>query len=221
MGELDQLKAAAAALEAQRATLGAEVVEAGLRPLRERIDALESPVAEERKLVTTLFADLVGFTTMSERMDPEDVRTVLDRYFARWTASIEGHGGVVEKFIGDAVMAVFGMKQASENDAERAIVAALDMVGSLADLNEDLAAEGGPRLEMRVGINTGEVVIGAVGRTPTGGMDRSRRSDQRRGTTSGGSACQRHTDRPFHVPARARRVRHARGAAARPQGKVG
>ena len=163
MGELDQLKAAAAALESQRDTLGAEVVEAGLRPLLERIDTLESPVAEERKLVTTLFADLVGFTTMSERMDPEDVRTVLDRYFARWTASIEGLGGVVEKFIGDAVMAVFGMKQANENDAERAVVAALDMVGSLAELNEGLADEGGPRLEMRVGINTGEVVIGAVG----------------------------------------------------------
>ena len=163
MGELDQLKAAAAALEAQRATLGADVVAAGLRPLRERIDALESPVAEERKLVTTLFADLVGFTAMSERLDAEDVRTVLDRYFARWAALIEGHGGVVEKFIGDAVMAVFGMKQASENDAERAIFAALDMVQSLADLNENLADEGGPRLEMRVGINTGEVVIGAVG----------------------------------------------------------
>ena len=163
MGELDQLKAAAAALEAQRATLGADVVAAALRPLRERIDALESPVAEERKLVTTLFADLVGFTAMSERLDAEDVRTVLARYFARWAALIEGHGGVVEKFIGDAVMAVFGMKQANENDAERAIFAALDMVQSLADLNEDLADEGGPRLEMRVGINTGEVVIGAVG----------------------------------------------------------
>ncbi|HEX2360568.1 MAG TPA: adenylate/guanylate cyclase domain-containing protein [Jiangellaceae bacterium] len=163
MDELEQLRAAAAALEAMRATLGADVVDAGLGPMLDRIAALESPVAEERKLVTTLFADLVGFTAMSERMDAEDVRTVLDRYFARWTATIERHGGVVEKFIGDAVMAVFGMKQSSEDDPERAIFAALDMVESLAALNDDLVAEGGPRLEMRVGINTGEVVIGAVG----------------------------------------------------------
>nr|MBA2338205.1 AAA family ATPase [Acidimicrobiia bacterium] len=163
MGELAQLKTAAAALEAQRGNLGDEVVDAGLRPLLERIAALESPMPEERKQVTTLFADLVGFTTMSEQMDAEDVRAVLDSYFALWTASIEHHGGTVEKFIGDAVMAVFGMKQASEDDPERAILAALDMVTSLADLNEILATEQRPPLAMRVGINTGEVVVGAVG----------------------------------------------------------
>ncbi|CAN5443336.1 MAG: ATP-binding protein [Acidimicrobiia bacterium] len=163
MGELEQLEAAAAALEAQRATLGDAVVDAGLRPLRNRMAALEAPTGEERKLVTTLFADLVGFTSMSERLDPEDVRAVLDRYFARWSQAIEGRGGVVEKFIGDAVMAVFGLRHAREDDPERAILAALDMVASLADLNVDMASTGGPRLEMRVGINTGEVVIGAVG----------------------------------------------------------
>ena len=164
--ERDRLRAAVAALEAQRAKLGDEVVDAGLRPLVERIAQLQSPVTEERKLVTTLFADLVGFTAMSERLDPEDVRTVVDRYFAAWTATIEGRGGVVEKFIGDAVMAVFGMRQAQEDDPERAILAALDMVASLDVLNDALADEGGPALEMRVGINTGEVVIGAVGDRP-------------------------------------------------------
>ena len=161
--ELARLRAAAAALEAQRPTLGDDVVEAGLGPLRERIAAIESPLPEERKLVTTLFADLVGFTEMSEQMDAEDVHDVVARYFSRWTAVIEARGGVVAKFIGDAVMAVFGMKQANEDDPERAILASLDMVTSLGDLNDDLAAEGGPRLGMRVGINTGEVVISSVG----------------------------------------------------------
>jgi class 3 adenylate cyclase/tetratricopeptide (TPR) repeat protein len=163
LDEVARLRAAADALEAQRAVLGDAVVEAGLGPLNERIAALESPVAEERKQVTTLFADLVGFTEMSERLDPEDVREVLDRYFALWTAAIEARGGVVEKFIGDAVMAVFGMRQAYEDDPERAVLAALEMVGSLADLNRALDSEGGPELAMRVGVNTGEVVIGAVG----------------------------------------------------------
>jgi class 3 adenylate cyclase/tetratricopeptide (TPR) repeat protein len=161
--ELGRLRAAAAALEAQRPTLGDEVVEAGLGPLRERIAALDSPLLEERKLVTTLFADLVGFTEMSEQMDAEDVHGVVARYFSRWTAVIEGRGGVVEKFIGDAVMAVFGMKQAHEDDPERAILASLDMVTSLGHLNDDLATEGWPKLGMRVGINTGEVVISSVG----------------------------------------------------------
>ena len=163
--ERDRLRAAIAALEAQRETLGDEVVDAGVGPGGAH-RALDSPVAEERKQVTTLFADLVGFTEMSERLDPEDVRTVLDRYFALWTATIEGRGGVVEKFIGDAVMAVFGMRQAYEDDPERAVLAALDMVASLADLNDALADEGGPELAMRVGVNTGEVVIGAVGDRP-------------------------------------------------------
>jgi len=163
VNELADLKAAANALEAQRVALGDGVVDAGLRPLLARIAALEAATGGERKLVTALFADLVGFTTMSERMDPEDVRDVLNTYFDRWSASIEEHGGTVEKFIGDAVMAVFGMRQAREDDPERAILAALDMVASLADLNDGLAKSAGPKLEMRVGINTGEVVIGAVG----------------------------------------------------------
>jgi class 3 adenylate cyclase/tetratricopeptide (TPR) repeat protein len=164
--ELAQLRTAAAALEAQRDTLGHEVVEVGLRPLLARIATLESAATDERRLVTTLFADLVGFTTLSERMDPEDVKAVLETYFARWSESIAGRGGVVEKFIGDAVMAVFGLKQAQEDDPERAISAALDMVSSLTELNAELAMSGGPELEMRVGITTGEVVIGAVGERP-------------------------------------------------------
>ena len=120
-------------------------------------------VTEERKLVTTLFADLVGFTEMSERLDPEDVRAVLDRYFALWTAAIEAarrRGREVHRRRGDG-----GLRDAPghEDDPERAVLAALDMVGSLADLNRALDIEGGPELAMRVGVNTGEVVIGPVG----------------------------------------------------------
>ncbi len=141
--ELTQLRVAAAALEQQRQTLGDSVVDAGLRPLQARIAALESATGEERKLVTTLFADLVGFTTMSESTDPEDVKLVLDTYFTRWSESITGHGGVVEKFIGDAVMAVFGLKQSREDDPEQAISAALDMVAGLDALNDELSGRAG------------------------------------------------------------------------------
>ena len=75
---------------------------------------------EERRTVTTLFCDIVGFTAMSERADPEDVDRLLAEYFARATRAVEAHGGVAEKFIGDAVVAVFGVPAVHEDDAERA-----------------------------------------------------------------------------------------------------
>src|SRR5579862_7457122 len=84
-----------------------------------------APVREERKVVTILFADLVGFTSRAERLDPEDVRATLSPYYARLRAQLERYGGTVEKFIGDAVMAVFGAPVAHEDDAERAVRAAL------------------------------------------------------------------------------------------------
>src|SRR2546429_7096969 len=81
--------------------------------------------AEERKTVTVLFADLVGFTGTAERLDPEDVRRLLSPYYSRLRAQLERHGGTVEKFIGDAVMAVFGAPVAHEDDPERAVRAAI------------------------------------------------------------------------------------------------
>jgi len=89
-----------------------------------RLDSVEL-AREERKVVSVLFADLVGFTSKAERLDPEDVRATLSPYYARLRSELERHGGTVEKFIGDAVMAVFGAPAAHEDDPERAVRAAL------------------------------------------------------------------------------------------------
>ena len=113
---------------------GDDVVETALAPLRERRAQLVSGQrGEQRKLVSVLFADLVDFTVLSRQLDPEDTRSVVDACFARWQAAIEAHGGVVEKFIGDAVMAVFGLQRSYEDDAERAVRAGLAMTAATAD----------------------------------------------------------------------------------------
>ena len=115
--------------------------------------------AEERKIVTVVFVDLVGFTAQAEQLDPEDVRGVLSPYHARLRAELERHGGSVEKFIGDAVMAVFGAPVAHEDDPERALRAAFAI--------RDWAAEQGD-LQVRVGVNTGEALV-KVGARPAAG----------------------------------------------------
>ena len=168
-GDLASLDRAVAALEQQRATLGDAVVDAALAPLRaHRLRLGAAASGEQRKVVTVLFADLVDFTATSAALDPEDVRGLVHRYFARWRACVEAEGGTVEKFIGDAVMAVFGLGRSAEDDAERAVRAALAMRGELAALNEhDDGTAGGsappPALRMRVGLDTGEVVVGTLG----------------------------------------------------------
>jgi class 3 adenylate cyclase/tetratricopeptide (TPR) repeat protein len=115
----------------------------------------------ERKLVTVLFADAIGSTSLGDRLDPERLRTVLDAYFAAMAAAVDAWGGTVEKFIGDAVMAVFGVPAVREDDAERALNAAIEMMERLRTLNEELRSRHGISLQMRVGVNTGEVVAGA------------------------------------------------------------
>ncbi|MDQ3895393.1 MAG: zinc ribbon domain-containing protein, partial [Actinomycetota bacterium] len=121
----------------------------------------ESPAAE-RRLVSVLFADLVGFTTLSESRDSEETRELLSRYFDTCRRLISLYGGTVEKFIGDAVMAVWGTPAAHEDDAERAVRAALDLVAAVATLGEEVGA---PELRARAGVLTGEaaVTIGAEG----------------------------------------------------------
>jgi class 3 adenylate cyclase/tetratricopeptide (TPR) repeat protein len=114
---------------------------------------------EERKLVTVLFADLVGFTSRSEQLDPEDVRAMLSPYYARLRAELERHGGTVEKFIGDAVMAVFGAPVAHEDDPERAVRAALAI--------RDWVREQ-PQLQVRIAVNTGEALV-TLGARPAEG----------------------------------------------------
>ncbi|HEY8632220.1 MAG TPA: adenylate/guanylate cyclase domain-containing protein, partial [Candidatus Limnocylindrales bacterium] len=91
-------------------------------------------MTDERRLVTVLFADVVGSTAMGEALDPEDVRALLGRFFAIARDAIEQHGGQLEKFIGDAVMAVWGTPAAHEDDAERAVRAGLDLVEAVARL---------------------------------------------------------------------------------------
>jgi class 3 adenylate cyclase/tetratricopeptide (TPR) repeat protein len=118
--------------------------------------------AAERKLVSVLFADLVGFTALSESRDAEDTRELLTRYFETCQRLIELYGGTVEKFIGDAVMAVWGTPTATEDDAERAVRAALDLVAAVSALGDEV---GTPELRARAGVLTGEaaVTIGAEG----------------------------------------------------------
>jgi len=121
----------------------------------------EQPSAE-RRLVSVLFADLVGFTTISESRDSEDVREILSSYFETCSTLIGRYGGTVEKFIGDAVMAVWGTPVATEDDAERAVRAALDLTKAVAELG---AEAGAPELRARAGVLTGEaaVTLGAEG----------------------------------------------------------
>ena len=113
------------------------------------------PAPEERKVVTTLFCDLVGFTAMSEGADPEDVDAILRSYHAAARKVIESHGGTVEKFIGDAVVGVFGVPAVHEDDPERAVRAGLRLLEAL----EGMLRPDGTPLEARVGVNTGEALV--------------------------------------------------------------
>ena len=127
-----------------------------------RLDRLAA-TEEERKLVTVLFADLTGSTALGERLDPERLRALLSDYFAAMASVIESWGGVVEKFIGDAVMSVFGIPTAHEDDPERALHAALEMLARLGELNATIAERHGVQLAMRIGVNSGEAIAGAGG----------------------------------------------------------
>ena len=114
--------------------------------------------AEVRKTVTVVFSDITGSTLLGEQLDPETVRRVIGRCFEEMELVLARHGGTVEKFIGDAVMAVFGIPQLHEDDALRAVRAAVGMRERLETLNEELEREHGVRLSIRTGVNTGEVV---------------------------------------------------------------
>ena len=124
----------------------------------------ESP-PEERRQVTVLFADLSGYTAFAERMDPEAVKSLVDRALMRLGREVERYGGTVDKYIGDNVMALFGAPVAHEDDAERAVRAGLGMQDAMEEVNADLP--GGINFALRVGINTGEVLAGAVGEAYT------------------------------------------------------
>ncbi len=129
------------------------------------LGAAAIPEAEERKVVSVLFADLAGFTARSEQSDPEDVRAILRPYHAALRKEIERYGGTVEKFIGDAVVGVFGAPVAHEDDAERAVRAALRIQDAIGEMN---AAEPGLDLTVRSAVNTGEAVVTLAARTELG-----------------------------------------------------
>jgi class 3 adenylate cyclase/tetratricopeptide (TPR) repeat protein len=120
--------------------------------------AAQPPGREYRKVVTVLFCDVVGSTSLGESIDPEALRSLLGRYFGEMKAIVERHGGSVEKFIGDAVMAVFGVPQVHEDDALRAVRAAVEMRRALPEIG----------IRARIGVNTGEVVVGTAERLATG-----------------------------------------------------
>src|SRR5262245_230191 len=122
--------------------------------------AAAPPPQEVRKIVTIVFSDLKGSTAMGEKLDSESLREVMTQYFDSMRAELEKHGGVIEKFIGDAIMAVFGLPKLHEDDALRAVRAAADMNRAQELLNDQLERQWGVRLTVRTGVNTGEIVAG-------------------------------------------------------------
>jgi class 3 adenylate cyclase/tetratricopeptide (TPR) repeat protein len=126
---------------------------------------VSEPPPEERRQVTVLFADLSGYTAVAERLDPEAVKSLVDRALRRLGQEVVRFGGTVDKYIGDNVMALFGAPVAHEDDAERAVRAALGMQAAMDEVNQGLPE--GVHFDLRVGINTGEVLAGAVGESYT------------------------------------------------------
>ncbi|HET8579278.1 MAG TPA: adenylate/guanylate cyclase domain-containing protein [Methylomirabilota bacterium] len=131
--------------------------------LAEKILTSRSALEGERRQVTVLFSDVAGFTPMAEKLDPEDVHRIMDRCFELITAEIHRFEGTVNQYTGDGVMALFGTPIAHEDGPRRAVHAALGIQRALADYGKELQAQGGPPLQMRIGINTGPVVVGRIG----------------------------------------------------------
>ncbi|HEY7874399.1 MAG TPA: adenylate/guanylate cyclase domain-containing protein [Actinomycetota bacterium] len=128
-------------------------------PLAPATEEVKLP-AESRKMVTLVFCDLTGSTALGEKMDPESLRRVVTRYFNDMKAVLTRHGGTVEKFIGDAVMAAFGIPTLHEDDALRGVRAAVEMQQAMEEMNLDLELEYGVGIKARIGVNTGEVIAG-------------------------------------------------------------
>src|SRR6185437_16720923 len=117
--------------------------------------------SKRRQLATLLFCDISGSTAMGERIDAESVREMMLQYFHAMRAAIERHGGTVEKFVGDAVMAVFGVPDAHEDDPLRAVRASWEMQQVMDALNDEFRRRFDSRLALRIGVNTGEVIAGS------------------------------------------------------------
>jgi predicted ATPase/class 3 adenylate cyclase len=166
MSEREKIQQSVAALEAQRALLGDAVVEPAIAALKQQIVALDTQQSiphHQRKYVTVLFADVSGFTAMSETLDAEEVSEIMNALWQQLDVAITHYNGYIDKHIGDAIMALFGVEEAHEDDPERAIEAALAMQTELQVFNGQHPDR--PVLNMRIGINTGGVLLGEVGTT--------------------------------------------------------
>ena len=169
MTNRQDIEQAISALETQRSTLGDTVVEVSLAALRRQLNGQDKKVVSssalrgERKQVTVMFADISGFTAMSEKLDPEEVRSMINACFERLGAVIDRYGGHIDKFIGDEIMALFGAPVAHENDPERSLRAALDMMGALESFNQEHGHQIPKPLALHFGINTGLVIAGGIG----------------------------------------------------------
>ena len=167
MSEVEDLRAAIAQMETQRPALGDTVVDAAVAGLTQKLAQLggdESAHAEgERKQVTVLFADLSGFTTLSEVIDAEDARNLVNAFFQRAGQVVLRYGGYIDKFIGDELMALFGAPIALEDHASRALHAALEIVEDLESFNAESSLLREHRLAIHLGVNSGLVVTGGIG----------------------------------------------------------
>ena len=133
------------------------------RHLAEKILKSRSAVEGERRQVTVLFADLAGFTTLAEGLDPEEVHRIIERYFELITAEVHRFEGTINQYTGDGVMALFGAPIAHEDAPRRAVHAALGIQRALRDFSVELEAAGGPAVRIRIGLNSGPVVVGRIG----------------------------------------------------------
>ncbi|MFO0571674.1 MAG: adenylate/guanylate cyclase domain-containing protein, partial [Polyangiaceae bacterium] len=158
MSEREKLERAIAALEAQSSALGQSVVETATAELRQKLASLATLSSDRRRLVSVLFADVSGFTALSERLDPDDVQSLLTRLWRRLDRAITTHRGRIDKHIGDAVMAVWGLDETRSDDAENAVRSALALQ---AELEQFRRAEQ-VSLGMRVGVNSGLASLSRV-----------------------------------------------------------
>lgn len=160
---VEEIQAAIAALESQRALLGDAVVDTAVAPLHEKLAALDDIAgpAQQRKLITTLFLDVVNSTAMVRDMDPEDHLAIMDGAMRRLTSPIEAHGGRVVKYMGDGLMAIFGHPVARENEPEMAVRAALSMLTLAHDYSNEVEQRWGiTGFAVRIGMSTGMAVVG-------------------------------------------------------------
>jgi len=165
MTERDKLLRAIQTLESQRALLGDAAVDAAVAALREKLvsHGPAAPSEEQRKQITVLFADLSGFTAMTEEMDAEEVTALMNPLWDRLDGVIVEHGGVVDKHIGDNVMALWGTEKTREDDPERALRAALAMHEGVKAFSAEMRLE--RPLKLRIGLNTGPALLGKMGTT--------------------------------------------------------